>query len=86
MVAGVRSSSVISRTLTNVNRSVISHVRDSPDEVPVEKTRKCLCGFLEILCTNFPFKNKVYVASSLKKVKLAIVGRSIVHSLLQTAV
>ena len=62
MVTGVRSSSGISRTLTSVNRSVISHVRDSPDEVPVEKTRKCLCGVVEFLASHFPFGNKVYVA------------------------
>ena len=61
MVTGVRSSWVIFRTLTSVNRSVINHVRDSPDEVPVEKTQKSLCGVLELLGSHFSLGNKVHV-------------------------
>ena len=49
----------------NVSRSRVrpvrnGHVRDSPDEVLVEKTRKCLYGFLEF-ANHFFLGNKVYV-------------------------
>ena len=78
MVNGVKSSPGISHTLIRVSCGVINHVRDSPDDVPLEKTRKCRVRDVHgnqshdrpLRCqsegssSHFPFGIKIYVAKA----------------------